>query len=128
VDLHERHQRQSNNAAGNTLAVFCGLAEECVNLGFKQRVGLASSNGNATTASIFIGKNSTTAVSGLAGIFTTGVSGTTHNADVVEVAEFLDAPALGVNNVNAGEYANATFASTYYGGEDEMLLTAAWRG
>jgi hypothetical protein len=39
------------------------------------------------------------------------------------------APSLGVNNVNSLESSqNGTTNNTYYGGEDQMLLTAVWRG
>jgi hypothetical protein len=121
--------RQSQASASNTLATFCGLAEEYAELGFNQ---LISSLTNASTSGVKvgIGVNSTTTISGFAGnqaLSNAAASNITLQTTLR--AYHAIAPSLGVNNVNSLESSqNGTTNNTYYGGEDQMLLTAVWRG
>lgn len=111
--------RSSNNSAANTLAVFCGLAEEVLRLEFKQFVQVAASS---NTSKIGIGWNVTNAASGLVG------QGLNHNGSAISIglsAEFLQVPSLGLNNVNALE--SATSSVVFSGGEEDMVLSAQWR-
>lgn len=113
--------RQSNGASGNTLATFCGLAEEFVDISFHQYFG--NVNG-ATNDAIGIGLNSTTAFTGLAGkrLVQSGTA-----ASGTYVARHVLAPTLGVNNINALEQGAAAGTSVYQGGNDDMILMATWR-
>lgn len=111
--------RASNNNSANSLSVFAGLAEEIIDLSFIQRIETASDpmgrNG--------IGWNSTTAMSGVRGAVS---SDDNVNVNGTGVANFIQVPSLGVSVATALE--TATGAITWYGGEDNMLLTAQWMG
>lgn len=123
--------RVSNNAAANALSVFCGLAEEFFDLQFNQRVFIQTAQPDTALASPGIGWNSTSAKSGFIGAIGTSLNGGDQSVtiDGNGCAEFLQVPALGVNVVSALESTPDTGATiTWYGGEDEMVLSAKWRG
>jgi hypothetical protein len=101
--------RQSNGAAGNSLQVFMGLAEEYITANFSQRLA---------NAYIGIGLNSTTAPTDMYATLgaLTGQIG----------AELMQPPALGINTLNALE--TGFSGATQYGTVSSMLLAANWRG
>jgi hypothetical protein len=115
--------RPSNNATTNSLTVFQGLAEEWYGLRFGQRVFVNSAA--AASASNGIGWNSTTAASGRTGY---GQSDTQNGHNLI--SEYTQAPALGINVVTALETSPvpASVNVTWSGGEDDMILSAEWRG
>lgn len=133
--------RQSNAAAGNTLATFAGLPEEAVDIAFRQKV--IGGSGNATTSSnvvweIGIGVNVTNAyisggkvgAAGLAGILASGTVALNLTADSTAYHEL--APTIGVNNINALERCTTNTGSStscnFQGGADDMMFNAVWRG
>jgi hypothetical protein len=103
----------------NGMTVLCGLAEELINCSFLQK-----SNGSAGNISWSegIGFNSTTAYSGTAGFISTATTG------VMTVANFIAAPAPGINVVAALEEGAGSGTQTFYGTQTNMLLQAQWRG
>lgn len=117
--------RQSNGAAGNKLTVFCGLAEELIHARFASNAGTTD---NEDEYRCGIGWNSTTAFSGYVGGFD-GFADTAGSKRVSVTAQYIAAPSLGINNVNALEQAaGATSIDAIYGGEDDFLLTAHYEG
>lgn len=128
--------RQSNGSTGNTLTVFSGLAEEEYRTSFKQRVqytNVSNVNSNTSGASMGIGWNSTSAMSGFNGFAEMGnfsISGPINYSISLltnETAEYIAAPALGINSVNCLEEMIGNIGGqTYYGTEADMLLTAEW--
>jgi hypothetical protein len=117
--------RASRGQSTNSLTVFSGLAEELYQLQFAQTI---SSTGNESTrADAGIGWNSTTAMSGRFGSV-----GSVGDDDVLgnAIASFIQAPALGINVVTALENAADPAGTniTWFGGEDDMVLSAMWRG
>lgn len=122
--------RQSNAATTNVY-VFCGLAEDIINLTFTQRALATSAGSNGpSSCSIGIGWNSTTAVSGKAGYLrSTNVAASACDAGADMVASFLQVPTIGLNAAYALESApNNSSSQTFYGTETYMLLAARWRG
>lgn len=108
--------RQSRATAGNTLAVFCGLAEEVFDIRFNQTM-----NANAGIAFSAIGWNSTTVQSGQYGLSVVTAAGSES-----VMATFQQVPSLGLNNVNALESGNAG-PPTFFGAEAQMCLMAFYR-
>ena len=114
--------RIANNAAGNSLTVFSGLAEEFYDLRLFGR-GQHSVGGDIT--SIGIGYNSTSANSGTTAQY--------YNPPTVTAigdlrATYQAPPSLGINTVNALESCPSNGATgTFYGTQANMLLTAEWR-
>jgi len=114
--------RQSRATAGNALIVLTGLAEEWVDLDFRQK--FVSSNA-ATTAAIGIGVNSTTAFSGQAG---GGGSTPGGSHGVLLSARHMLPPGLGLNNINACEIGSGAGTNTFNGGQENMQLVAKYLG
>jgi hypothetical protein len=117
--------RASNNASANSLTVFSGLPEERYQLRFAQKMtaGVGAGTNDARTG---IGWNSTSAASGRLGYGAIS-TGNTNGANML--AEFRQVPSLGINVVTALEtcpLANGNI--TWFGGEDDMILSAQWRG
>jgi hypothetical protein len=117
--------RTSNNATANSLTVFSGLPEERYHRRFGQKMtGTVGAGSN--DARTGIGWNSTSSASGRLGYG--GLStGNTNGANML--AEFQQVPSLGINVVTALEtcpLANGNI--TWFGGEDDMILSAQWRG
>lgn len=110
--------RPSNGNTANSMTVFCGLAEEALDLKFTQFV-----DNNARQSITGIGWNSTTAFSGLTGQFSTP-------GDVIanQPSAYLTGPSLGINVVTSLENALAVNTIVYHGTEANMLLSAQWRG
>ena len=126
--------RPSRNQSTNSLTVFQGLAEEFYDLQLHQNVfcDIGNVNSDAVKAKHGIGWNSTTAASGLLSI----VGATNGSADGTAAfdngrARYLQVPSLGINVVTALEAGSTSGGSgtvTFYGGEDDMALSALWRG
>ena len=118
--------RQSNAAgvgAVNTGAVFMGLPEETVTVDFAQIISVTS---GSSEQKMGIGWNSTTAFSGRNGTFSFGTVNNTPTAGMT--AKHINVPSLGVNNVNCLEYSTAAGTTTWYGGNDDMLMTIQYAG
>jgi len=116
--------RASNNDSSNSLTVFQGLPEEFYQIKFAQRV-VAEDNVGAETA---IGFNSTSTASGRKGAAGHNSSTDSNRTDDANaIAEFFQVPSLGINTVNALEGGNGD-SCTFYGGEDNMVLSAIWQG
>jgi len=117
--------REARGQTANSLTVFQGLPEESYDCRLLQYVAIDT--GSAARARNGIGFNSTTAISGMAGSV-----GVTDNADVGATlpASFLAPPSLGINVVTALEDATtpASNSTTWFGGNDDMELSAKWRG
>lgn len=118
--------RQSRATAGNTLAVFAGLPEESFKCRFGQTVDASDAAGTGEI-NIGIGVNSTTAFSGRVGKKQSG----NDNHRVSVLAEHIIAPAIGIQNVNMLENTPTTGGATnqvFFGGDDDMQMTAEWMG
>lgn len=120
--------RQSNAAAGNTVAVFAGLAEERFDIQFQQEISVAV-NGSTCNGRIGIGVNSTVAFAGTQGMHeeddaTAAAAGGRGSP----VARHIIAPAIGIQNVNMLERAPSTNTATFVGTQNSMLMTAEWLG
>jgi hypothetical protein len=113
--------RAARNDTNNKLTVFCGLQQMpiyCTNADFCDVATL----GEADNA---IGFNSSTVVSGRAGVFT-NASAVTLSATLVSEA-IQNTPLLGIMNVFALEQTNGA-TITFYGTERFFCLTAKWLG
>ena len=137
--VHASTIRASNNDAANSLTVFAGLAEELYQFEFRQKVTIeGESTGGAVdlSASNRIGYNSTAAGSGRFGFFTLAADDIDTSDYTVGgniSAEYLQAPARGINVITALEVAPTTTnpadtSITWYGGDDDMVLSARWNG
>jgi hypothetical protein len=72
-----------------------------------------------------IGWNSTSAASGKQGaIASTGGASVPTGI----ISRFVQVPSLGINVVTALEYSIASGTTNWFGGVDNHLLTARWRG
>ena len=122
--------QSSNAAAANTLAVLTGLPEEIITCRFQQNVQPGVSAGATSAINIGIGLNVANALTGTAGKASHNLTGGTALVSIhTAVAEAQILPTIGVNNINAIEIVpNASSSQTFYGGEDDMLLTARWNG
>lgn len=121
--------RQSNGAAGNTVATFTGLPEEIVSAEFLQKI-LSLANGNTTYADIGIGVNSTTVLSGTLGenYMSAAAASNTQVTTTPKAAHDL-APSLGLNNINMIEQGPLNASSnTHYGSSSFMRMTVSYRG
>jgi hypothetical protein len=120
--------RASNDASTNSLTVFSGLAEEWYDLEFTQTVVLITGN-NLAIANTGIGWNSTTTASGRLGDVR-GQGGSTETHGNNAYARHKQVPSLGINVVTALENAAdpASSSMTWHGGEEDMMLSAHWRG
>lgn len=119
--------RQSDGAAGNTLAIFTGLSEEFFDLGFRQEVEFSSFQ--TSQPRVLIGYNSTTAGVGFFGATGIGVTsgGTQAILRANLLAEYLAPPTLGLNNINSLEISDNAVACTFKGTEANMVLFAKYR-
>lgn len=118
--------RQSRATAGNTGALFCGLADETAFVQFAQ-LTLIDAALAADTMQIGIGVNSTTTYSGRNGVNGTSVAIRTTSAINI-TASHIVAPSLGLNNINCLEKGHTGNVSDFYGGSDDMLMTILWNG
>lgn len=117
--------RSSNNNSANKLTVFCGLAEEIAEVSFVQTMNAAFSSQTCTMA-IGIGLNTASSV-GKVGAVVAGNTSTAGSVTADGKAEYLLTPRLGINNILALESSNGGTA-TFSGGNDDMVLSATWRG
>ena len=111
--------RPSNNNSANSLLTFTGLPEEFLALEFGQMIYNGSGN---STATLGIGINSTSSLSGQLGLFYD--TGTVSGAGASVSARFNAAPSLGLNRVSALESTSAGGMS--FAGSNQMLLTACY--
>jgi hypothetical protein len=114
--------RPSNNATANSLTVFCGLAEEMIEVSARQKA--SGSNGAGATSRVGVGWNSTTAASGYAPTISTRVN--TNAVAQSLIAHYTPPPTLGIVTVTMLEAATDTTA--FSGAESDMMLTAEWMG
>ena len=113
--------RAANGSSANTAHVFQGIAEEILDLRYQN-----SAQATFANTAIFsgIGVNSTTTASGLTGSSYPGTQ-TTKTPSAVYIAP----PSLGLNSITCLEKSNvASGTCTFFGGEDDNLLTTRWRG
>lgn len=116
--------RQSNGAAGNTGAVFCGLPEERAIARFSQNI---STNTAGEAARIGIGVNVTNAFTSLIGKRYMPASATS-GLQTTNVEHIL-APAIGINNLNCCEALPlASGLANFNGGAADMLMSIEWWG
>jgi hypothetical protein len=117
--------RASNGSSDNKITVFSGLAEETYDCTLRQNTNIATAGQIVTPG---IGYNSTTNSSGYAGSagIATASVGASHRQIIL--ANYIAAPALGINNIQALEYGGGAATCTFYGAEADMLLTVKWRG
>lgn len=123
--------RPSRNQTTNSLTVFSGLAEEFYDLRFGQCLDVAHNNNVTCSANNGIGWNSTTAITGRTGRHgeANNTAGMTYTHYTSINAEYQQVPAIGINVVTALETAPDTGGTvTWRGGEDDMVLSARWRG
>lgn len=120
--------RNSRNDANNTIAVFTGLAEEIFEIEFSQIAGTGDNN-STSNMSIAIGWNSSSSPSGKQGKHQTslGIAGVFNQLKEM-LAILIQAPAIGVNAVNALENGNAGTSGAFHGTSTEMLLMAKYKG
>jgi hypothetical protein len=110
--------RASNASTANSLTVFCGLAEEVIELeGYQNLTGTAQ----LSEAKVGIGWNSTSAASG----FTSKSSTNAGSSFLTLTSKFLQVPSIGINVVTLLEFGQ-TSGDTFLGGEDDSLLIAKW--
>lgn len=120
--------RASNNDSDNSLTVFQGLAEELYDLNISQRISMSTSSGTNADAQNGIGYNSTTTISGKNGYTFLGAGANANYHDVIS-GRYIAIPSIGINTVTALENSPAASNTvTWYGGEDDMLLSAQWMG
>ncbi len=121
--------RQSNNATGNKITSFMGLATMQINASFLQKIGSVVAAGQTNNVDIGIGLNSTTTPTGSIGDFTfnnANASAVTPNS--ISTALAVIPPSLGINNINCLEQAtNNAASSNLFGGSSAMNLTLIYR-
>lgn len=109
--------RQSNAATGNRATVFCGLAEEQIEITFRQNMTLSN---NSSGATVGIGINSTTSVAGSPGTINAG--STTSLGGYIE-AGYVSPPFIGINNFNMLETGNGTATAQFNGAGNSVMTT-----
>lgn len=119
--------RSSNNAAANSLTVFSGLAEEQYITRFNQ-LGQNQDNNSTSSCEIGIGWNSTSSPSGKTGAhhWSVGLVGAAVTKSDM-VAEYMNAPSLGINLISALENGHTSTAANFFGTSASMVLIAAYR-
>lgn len=122
--------RASNGSSANSLTVFTGFAEEGIETQFTQNI-YSNCNDSQTTTRFFwngIGWNSTTAFSARA---QGAVVAQSNNSTVgfSAVSKLIKPPFLGLNVANCMEQSyDSTSSTNYYGGQDDMVLSARYNG
>lgn len=115
--------RAANNSSSNVATTFCGLAEENIDIIYRQLIG----NDASSFAKIGIGINATNAYTGATSQALANTSAT--NGPVPGPATHTIVPAIGIQNVYCCESNTAGAGSaTYLGGNDDMVLTITYRG
>lgn len=116
--------RASRGQSANRLTVFSGLAEELFDIEFHQHVNVIE-----LTATIGIGFDSTTAYSGLRGYaYAIDDASGTADTEVTIAAKFIADPQIGISDVTCLENSPDAGSVTFFGGNDDMQLTARWMG
>jgi hypothetical protein len=115
----------------NSLTTLSGLPLETIQVRFMQNVQPGCNAGGTSSIQIGIGYNVSTVFNGTYGKASQSLTGGTalvsiHSA-VAETS--LTANVIGINTFYACENVPTSSASqTFFGGEDDMLLTARWNG
>ncbi len=125
--------RASNGNSNNSLTIFSGLPQEIYDLQLHQIVGsqiTGAGSAGSQSVQIGIGYNSTTAFSGSNGyaVFNNASNSPNINTGVSAYAKYLTGPALGINTITALENAPSNNNGQFAGGEQQMMLSAQWRG
>lgn len=130
--------RAALNESANAAAVFCGVADQAIEVKFAQKITVALANnvGSTATARIGIGRNSTSAASGLTASIGSGNSGSgggvvvgTTSVDTA-VARYSGTQTLGLDNFTALEEGTgvSNVTTTFFGTATNMELTARYMG
>ena len=121
--------RAANGAAANSMVVLQGLAEQIYDIKLGQKVAWSAA-ANTFEARNGIGWNSTTVMSGRQGEMGNNNSTTNDGMQANLMAEFLQVPSIGRNDITALEIAPLLGGGTinWFGGEDDMVLSARWMG
>ena len=117
--------RISNNDSDNYAHAFCGLSDVLVEAFFRQKAGHNAEGGSGDRGlTIAVGVNSTSAASGrVADISVYASGGTIYQPFSAEHSLY----SLGINAINSLEKReNGTI--TFYGGQDDMILSVRWAG
>jgi hypothetical protein len=121
--------RVANGNINNNLSVFNGLPEEVISASYQSNVSASPGSGQNTTAQVLIGFNTQASGAGKNG--QSSFNNGNVNSDSISFnlsATYKAAPILGVNIIYALESGNgSTAATTFFGTEGNMLLTADWR-
>jgi len=127
--------RPSNNTVSSNITTFTGLPEELISLNFTQTItggGLSLTTQIIASWSIGVGWNSTTAFSGQTGFGALRLDGgsldgnNSSNAN----ARYIAPPGIGINVATTLEITNGITNATvtYFGNQNNMLMTAFYRG
>jgi len=114
--------RQTNAAAGNTIAIFTGASQASFLAKFNQRTTAMATNGSLRVG---IGVNSTTTFSGYAGELNQ-YNNTIYNWSPSVSGEYSAPMPLGLNNLNMLERTTAANNTTMAGGEDSCRMTVQY--
>jgi hypothetical protein len=122
--------RPANNAAANSLTVFCGLSEAAVNLSLLHRCQANGGSAISTTMQVGIGVDSTSSASGHVGDVTAGAASGAYSIRATTQAEHRLSSLLGISVITALETVSVSGAgtATFTGTEASMLLRGTWRG
>lgn len=115
--------RAAKDSSSNVVTTFCGLAEENIDIIYRQLIG----NDASSFAKIGIGINATNAYTGATSQALANTAAT--SGPVPGPATHTIVPAIGIQNVYCCESNTAGAGNaTYLGGNDDMVLTVTYRG
>lgn len=128
--------RPSNNSSANAVTVFAGLPEEQFDIQFRQ---FATGGAVTPVAQVIakwqsgIGWNSTTVMAGQSPTAGIRVSSAANDTllDATTIARYINTGGIGVNVATCLETlvaANGSPTITWFGGSDDMVMTAEWWG
>lgn len=120
----------ANTNSANSLTVFCGLPEEVAELQYSSRAAGAITTGLVMSAQVGIGFNSTSAMSGKIAHhqLDNSTASTISVNTALNGAKHIPPPWIGTNVITALENTNGSgITVSFLGGEDDMMLTAAYR-
>lgn len=126
--------RASNNNTNNAVTAFMGMPEEMLDVQFRQKITMSTATVASVTVSATGGivRNSVLSV-GFKGYAQDGPTANTAGNQMTGgganlAARAIEAPFLGVNNYISLESGIGANTTTWFGTEDNMLLTAEWWG
>ncbi len=122
--------RQSNagNNVLNYLDVFCGLAEEQVDLEYETANLATGSSASNIIPSNGIGINSTTTSSGMNSVYNYNLASTNVQVEVTMYAKYVLPNQIGVNRIYPLENGGGAGTITWFGTQAKQQLLARWRG